>query len=427
MKHTSRAFTLSTHLLSHHSSQDSSSISTLLFDMSDRPDKPAIPAWQRAAKSPPTIEPSFTPTTTDSKDTNTDADAVATSPDLTAASTSTISADDKEGQREQIRAFLQDPIVKDQAVEKKRAFLKSKDMPGDLIDEELGSLSNSKLDTSDFAGFREQAKSQQPVETQTQPPPPIITYPEFLANAHGVPPLITPTRILATTYFVSATAALAYAANTFLIKPMTAALTDSRHDLAMHSLYKVDDFNSRLEKLVSQIPRAKSDSKEEDSDSVASDPTELFSRDQGTQTAEGSVQPSKVTISEPTMTAKQAETLTGLQKSLEEVLVGTKKEGKAVEEREENVKKLRHYLDSLSYGGSSVNIWSNSGGHFGWEQGASEQQKEKEKRDDAIEELKKEIRGVKGVLLSAKRFPAAGRSLPGSGTPYSARRVESPA
>jgi hypothetical protein len=34
------------------------------------------------------------------------------------------------------------------------------------------------------------------------------------------------------------------------------------------------------------------------------------------------------------------------------------------------------------------------------------------KEDDAIEELKKDIRGVKGVLLSAKRFPPAGRPLP---------------
>lgn len=400
--------------------------------MSDGPDKPALPAWQQAAQST-SAEAVKSTTNTERKETSDNTDATSTTPDLAAAVTSPPFKDDdsEQSQREQIRAFLDDSAVKDQSIEKKRAFLKSKDMPIHLIDEELGAQSSEiSLETSDFADFRGQKVSEQPAKTQqSSVPPPIITYPEFLANAHQAPPLITPARILATTYIASATAALAYAASTFLIKPMAAALTDMRHEFAMHSIHQVDDLNSRLEKVVSSVPGAKANGKEEDSDSVASEPTELFSRDQGTQTADASAQQdgtgSKVTIVEPTATVKQAEKLQNLQKRLEDVLAGTQKEGKAIEEREENAKKVRHYLNTLSYGGSGINVWSNAGGQFGWEQTASEQQKEKEKKEDPIEELKKEIRGVKGVLLSAKRFPTAGRALPGS--QYTARRgVDAP-
>ncbi|QIW97133.1 hypothetical protein AMS68_002651 [Peltaster fructicola] len=385
--------------------------------MSDKIEKIAVPAWQQANKAAQAEESKSTPST-DAKDTTGSTEVVATSSDLVAAKSTPLSekAGAEQEQRKQIQAFLQDPAVKDQSTEKKRTFLKSKDMPAYLIDEEL-SIVRSNLEASEFAGFRTQTQSEEvPLTTQQQTPAPIITYPEFLANAHRPPPLITPTRVLATTYVASATAALAYAANTFLVKPMAAALTDSRHDLAMHSLYKVDDFNSRLEKLVSQIPK-NPNSKDDETDSLAAEPTELFSRDQGTQTAEviaqSDAQIHKVTILDPVAATKQAEKLQSIQKHLEEVLAGAEKESKAVEEREGNVRKLRHYLDSLSYGGSSVNIWSNVGGRFGWEQNVNEQQKEKEKREDAIEDLKKEIRGVKGVLLSAKRFPAVGRPAAG--------------
>ena len=43
-----------------------------------------------------------------------------------------------------------------------------------------------------------------------------------------------------------------------------------------------------------------------------------------------------------------------------------------------------------------------------WSTGFGADQKPGSDADDAIEEVKKEIRGVKGVLLSAKRFAPVG-------------------
>ena len=63
--------------------------------------------------------------------------------------------------------------------------------------------------------------------------------------------------------------------------------------------------------------------------------------------------------------------------------------------KQDEVNKLRHYLDTVMYASPGINVWS-----------TSEEAKDSGKRDD-IERLKREIRGVKGVLLSAKMFPGA--------------------
>ena len=52
------------------------------------------------------------------------------------------------------------------------------------------------------------------------------------------------------------------------------------------------------------------------------------------------------------------------------------------------------------YASSGINVWTNTE-----EVNAAKPAAKK----DPIEELKQEIRGVKGVLLSAKRFPSAAK------------------
>jgi hypothetical protein len=57
----------------------------------------------------------------------------------------------------------------------------------------------------------------------------------------------------------------------------------------------------------------------------------------------------------------------------------------------------------------TANMWSTGGGYS---TGLSNDSKAGTEAVDAIEEVKKEIRGVKGVLLSAKRFAPVG-TVPG--------------
>lgn len=312
-----------------------------------------------------------------------------------------------------VKKFLEDPGVKDEPVEKKREFLESKGITKEMIDQELGAAptqTSSALDTSDFSNFREITPTSRPPQPQRPTGPPIITYPEFLEDARKPPPLITPTRVLNATYIASGFAALAYGASTFLIKPMAASLTDARHDFAAHGQSKVDEFNERISKLVSKIPEPKPAPNEENSDdieSVASDPTELFHRDIGTQTSPAMTPPTTANTNPETKTIadKQNDRLSVIKSHLDEMLAGVQAGEQPAKERMDETNKLRHQLDNMMFRVQTASAW----GGFGNDQKAASE------TDDGIEELKKEIRGVKGVLLSAKRFapvanaPVAGR------------------
>lgn len=401
--------------------------------MADKPAKPSIPAWQlgkqpdRPDEQAPSQESQAQQETIGAPSGN--EDPTASTPDLAASTSSppfqeTSSSDDDSQQRDRVRAFLTDPSVKDQSVDKKRAFLQSKEIPAHLIDQELRGQSFPAMNPADFQSFQQRDQPQPqppnpPARAQQPPTPPIITYPEFLADAHRPPPIITPERILYTTYFASATAALLYGASTFLVKPMTAALTDARHDFASHSLSKVYELNARLEKVVSRIPdrsHVLTDDDTDDSESVASDPTELFHRDMGTQTDSSvgtrATPPRTVRLEEPAMPAEHAEKLRSVRAQLTEILDAAQSTDSVMKERQESVSRLRHYLDSMSYGSVGANVWSAGGSGFGWGADEDHHDPNKEKKEDVIDALKKEIRGVKGVLLSAKRFPAAARGPP---------------
>jgi hypothetical protein len=264
--------------------------------------KPGIPAWQRVQQPLQSTTPA--PTNQPAEDTETN-DNDTTVPEQSNAQQETateepstqevtLSAEERPQQLEIVKSFLEYPGVKDEPVEKKREFLESKGIAQSMIDQELGPKSTPssqpEISTAEFASFKE---ASQPPRAQPQPPamivaPPIITYPEFLEDARKPPPLITPMRVLNATYIASAIAAIAYGASTFLVKPMAASLTDARHDFATHGQSKIDELNERLSKIVSKIPEPKSATDAADFDdveSVASDPTELFHRDIGTQTS----------------------------------------------------------------------------------------------------------------------------------------------
>lgn len=400
-----------------------STIQILYATMSNRSSAPGIPAWQRAQQ-PMSSEPNTT-AEPQSQDADTKDNDAPGAEDSTIEDSSQDVADRQSGgdeiapaaedrtrQIEMVKKFLEDPGVKDEPVEKKREFLESKGITKEMIDQELGTNpSSSTLDTSDFTNFREIT----PTPRAPQPPPratgpPIITYPEFLEDARKPPPLITPSRVLTATYLASGIAALAYGASTFLIKPMAASLTDARHDFATHGQSKIDEFNERISKLVSKIPEPKfsSDGTDaDDSESVASDPSELFHRDIGTQTSPAITPPlSSANANSETKTTvdKQNDRLSVIKSHLDEMLAGVQAGEQPAKERMDETNKLRHQLDNMMFRVQTANAW----GGFGMDQKAASE------TEDGIEELKKEIRGVKGVLLSAKRFaPVASAPAPG--------------
>ncbi|KAM0701137.1 hypothetical protein Q7P35_011498 [Cladosporium inversicolor] len=397
--------------------------------MSDNSSKPAIPAWQRAQQQP--LNPSTdAPTAQDADVTNSTSDERASATTEEAQDSTTehsntkdapLTAEERAQQLEIVRAFLDDPGVKDEPIDRKREFLEAKGISQDMIEQELGTstivstatLPSTSISAADFASFKQTTQSQSTPPAPRVAAPPIITYPEFLEDARKPPPLITPTRILNATYIASAIAAVAYGASTFLVKPMAASLTDARHDFASHGQSKIDEFNERLSKLVSKIPAPKStteDAENDDAESVASDPTELFHRDIGTQTSPAISPPpstANAQLGTHTTADKQNERLAIIKSHLDEMLAGVQAGEQPAKDRLEETNKLRHHLDNMMYRVQTSNMW-NSG--FGG--GFSNDSKAGTEAVDAIEEVKKEIRGVKGVLLSAKRFAPVG-TVPG--------------
>lgn len=267
------------------------------------------------------------------------------------------------------------------------------------------------LQAEDFESFK-QRQEPPPSQNTTPPPqpqerpPPIITYPEFLVEAHKPPPLVTPGRVLSALYAGGAVAAVLYGASKWLITPMVETLAESRHDMYSHTQTKLNEFNDRLSKIASKSPEPKSGTSAADDDdeaSDASDPTELYHRDMGTQTSPvPSRRPSIGSAEVKRDLAMHAEeTLKILRGHINELAEGSDRAGQTHRDRMQSVNNLRTYLDTLIYGDNGVPA--------SWTQ--PDHAMSMKRNDDAIEELKKEIRGVKGVLLSAKRFPAVSRPV----------------
>ncbi|KAK4539583.1 hypothetical protein LTR36_010519 [Oleoguttula mirabilis] len=396
--------------------------------MADGSSKPSIPAWQQRAQ--PTQPTS--PEVNDSQEKQAPIAKESTAGKQDEASSDTSvevmneeeSAPPSEGtsQLDMVEAFLADPDVKTAPLEKKRAFLESKEIPVETIDQVLKpeSVAFQPGDVDAFKQRQQQpAPKPSPLPSQRPTGPPIITYPEYLVEAHNPPPLITPGRILGAAYIAGGLATLIYGASKYIVTPMIDGMTEARHDFATHSQSKLDDFNDRLSKIVSKVPEPRKDLLDPDMDvsevdSVTSDPTELYHRDMGTQTSPDppphTNNKNLATASTSPLVKKDALThqttgLSILKSHLSELLLAADKQEATNKERQDSINKLRHYLDTVMYGSPNITAWSTSEEAMTGKPGAA---KGKEGREDGVEALKREIRGVKGVLLSARRFPAAG-------------------
>ncbi|KAK5999878.1 hypothetical protein QM012_004966 [Aureobasidium pullulans] len=269
----------------------------------------------------------------------------------------------------------------------------------------------SKAVSFSAADFR--SKAQTSVPQARRDVPPIITYPEFLVQPQKPPPLVTVSRLINATYIAGALTASAYALSKYIIAPMADNLNEARHDLFEHTGNHVTGFNDKLTKLVSTVPSsAKSlpptpaDLADFDTDSITSDPTELFHRDVGTQTSPSlsrrtSMSSDAEVIKPDTVPLKQATRLDIMKSHLSELLEGAESNGTSNQTLQTSISETRHYLDGLYYTPPSYS-WNT-------DNSLNASNAPKDKQPDAAVTLKAEIRGVKGVLLSAKRFPSVGR------------------
>lgn len=371
--------------------------------------KPTIPSWQRP-----------TPTEADVKPADPQSEEASTPP--SDPNESTPSATDTP-LLDQASRFLEDPAIRDAPRDKKIDFLHSKGVTAEDIDRLLPKEPTPHL-SSDLAEAGERAWSTstptKPVQAPPPPPPPpqprdippIVTYPEFLAQPTQQPPLITTRRLFNTAYIAGGLAATVYGLSKYIIGPMTQNLTDSRHDFATHTQEQLDKLNERLRDTASVDPATKAKSGVSDvADDISeaeSDPTELYHRDFGTQTTPTlSRRESKSSTTdqdnEHAVVKAHENRLKILTSHLRELESTRSNDTASSESLKTQLHGFQTYLSDMSY---QNQYYSNSGGFYGGTYGLS---KTKDGKDDQIEVLKSDIRAVKGVFLSARNFPAGGR------------------
>ena len=184
---------------------------------------------------------------------------------------------------------------------------------------------------------------------------------------------------------------------------MLASLTSSRLSLAETTSENLQKLISKLEGVVSEIPPTTNGKMvvdrevEEESDE---DPSEMFHRDIGVQTS----LPATPSLSRPaspspetTHLSDQTARLTSLSTSITGLIEDSTSEGHETNDLSSTINILREYLDGLAYVAPSYGY----GGSYALGSTAKEQ-------DDEIGKVKASIRGVKGVLLSARSFPGGG-------------------
>lgn len=185
---------------------------------------------------------------------------------------------------------------------------------------------------------------------------------------------------------------------------MIAALTTSRHELAGTAQENLDKLIAKLQGMVSETPHSllaaprQEESEEEESDS---DPTELFHRDIGVQTS----LPTSPSFSRPasptpptTTLEEQTSRISRITSHVTELNEASTSEGHEVSQLSTCISILREYLENLAYVPPSY-TYGSSGLYGGTNH-------KNEAADDEIAKVKAQIIGVKGVLLSARTFPA---------------------
>ena len=294
-------------------------------------------------------------------------------------------------QQEQDRLTPEAEVMEDYGIEKEDLERPNSTSASNADSEPPSSTTNVKVTTSKAISTdqREPASSTPP----TKDVPPIITYPEFLLHSHKPPPLITARRLLTTLYVASGTAATVYGTNKYIVEPMIESLTSARHSLAETASNNIDTLNAKLESAVSRIPDYINDANEEDKsdvESIDSDPSRFFSRSAATQTSPDCSHSLSSTSSEDLTATEPNKNHINNVLAIHSKLTDLKPK-EDTSPVKDSIHDLRKFLDNLP----DTNATSQNGKL--WEKTTS----------DECGRLKAEIRGVKGVLLSARNFPSS--------------------
>lgn len=373
------------------------------------------------------------------------------------------SSEEREATLDQARRFLTDEAVQTASVEKKTEFLKSKGFSAEQIQTLLGDLEEVEESATppegQPAGQPEPptASPTPPTASSAQPPPnnnenndssgssnvaPIITYPEFLATSPRPPPLITPSRLLNILSVAGGAWTLLYGTARYAVGPSVAELNDARSEYHSHVASKLGELVDRLESVVSEVPYSKdkdgktvfhnsgnnnklrasaadATSAHDDAESTVSDPTELFHRDVGTQTASpppSSLSPFQYSsgssdagpAKEKSAIETQESRLAALRASVQEIGdIYTKRTSDATD-LGDALRAVRDDVDSMILRPSSMPAFSSAdlSSLYTGQTNQGGQQKQSGDGVDEFRRTKDTIRSVKGMFLSTRSFPA---------------------
>lgn len=370
---------------------------------SEGPKAKGIPSWQRQESSNPPKQLDNTPPSKEPAEQET--------PEPRASLT------------EQASKFLEDESIRDAPIERKKLFLESKGLKKTEIDDMLEIQHTPEAAVMEDYGIEHEEASQSTPPTTSQQPspppppqerppaapsndqPPIITYPEFLLHAQKPAPLITANRLLTSLYIATGTFATVYGTSKYIVEPMLESMTSARHALLSSAGANIDALNAKLSSAVSKIPETRLRSEEEeedgkgdgsDAESVSADGARFFHRSAGTQTTprlsrSNSAGSSEAVDKALSLAQDQTGALVGIHSKLSDLLP---KEGGSTDPLGDSVSELRAYLEKLPHANSP---------HLGGNA-------RKRGEVDAVANVKAEIRGVKGVLLSARNFPSGVRA-----------------
>ncbi|KIW63287.1 hypothetical protein PV04_10146 [Phialophora macrospora] len=350
---------------------------------------------------------------------------------------------------EQAQKALEDDSIRDASRESKVEFLQKKGLQSDDIEKLLGpepsASSTTSDETSELKTIHDTSpnpsiREQEEIPSQSRPPasvsapqheptttpspkrdiPPIITYPEFLLKPQKPPPLVTFERLANAAYALAGVSVLTWGASKYLVQPMLESLTEARHSLADTAKADLETLNTKLESTVSHVPYIPSLSalqsqqqkpKDEDLESIDSDPTELFHRDMATQT---SPHPTHTTspwsddddaLPAQDPTTSQSSRLRSLHSTLSSLL-SSQTTHFSQDRLQQSMSDFQSTLDKLeaSYNPFQIDYNSSYSSYSGPVAGDKSTAKK-----DASEatKFKNEIRALKGAFLSSRNFPTA--------------------
>ena len=305
---------------------------------------------------------------------------------------------------EKATKFLEDDDIRDAPIEQKQYFLESKGLNENEIRDLIQRQPTAEAEVADAFQPEQQDVSQvesprkasngssNPASTTSaRDITPIITYPEFLIHSQKPPPLVTTQRLLTALYVASGAAATIYGTSKYIVEPMVETLTSARHSLFDTASTNLSTLNEKLEKSVSRIPETSLNPDNSDLDSIDSDPARLFNRSAATQTTPHLSRSTSSNSSDPSDTPSSPSSAHGaalstIKSRLSDLLPADAEASSPVKD---SIDELQKYLDGLAYGG-----------HL------SRDAKGDKLKGDTVAKVRSEIRGVKGVLLSARNFPS---------------------